>query len=194
MWLTKKEVDKIKEKYPNGTRVQLISMIDPWGVPPGTYGTVEEVDDMGQLQMIWDNGSGLALIPDEDRFTVVEQNVQNAIDIMVVEPMKKPRKETIYNTLEQMQKTVEGYIEMVPLEDNIALICNEDGRLANLKPNRRVGSSVIMGTFFLTAIGESEDFVSMNEEQLQKYASKFMELEEHPNEDIYEAIRCMKGM
>lgn len=194
MWLTKKEVDKIKEKYPNGTRVQLISMIDPWGVPPGTYGTVEEVDDMGQLQMIWDNGSGLALIPDEDQFTIVEQNVQNAIDIMVVEPMKKPRKETIYNTLEQMQKTVEGYIEMVPLEDNIVLICNEDGRRANLKPNRRVGSSVIMGTFFLTAIGENEDFVSMNEEQLQKYASKFTELEEHPNEDIYEAIRCMKGM
>ena len=31
-------------------------------------GTVTHVDDMGQLQMHWDNGQSLALIPEEDVF------------------------------------------------------------------------------------------------------------------------------
>lgn len=30
--------------------------------------TVTHVDDMGQLQMHWDNGQSLALIPEEDVF------------------------------------------------------------------------------------------------------------------------------
>ena len=37
-------------------------------VPSGTRGTVQCVDDLGQLQMRWDNGRGLALIPGEDDF------------------------------------------------------------------------------------------------------------------------------
>lgn len=37
-------------------------------VPSGTRGTVTHVDDMGQLQMRWDNGQSLALIPEEDVF------------------------------------------------------------------------------------------------------------------------------
>lgn len=58
-----------KEMYPKGTRLELISMEDPYApIEPGTKGTVEFVDDMGQIHMKWDNGRTLALIPSEDEF------------------------------------------------------------------------------------------------------------------------------
>ena len=40
------EVNRIKNHYPPGTRIELISMNDPYDpVPSGTRGTVEHVDD-----------------------------------------------------------------------------------------------------------------------------------------------------
>ena len=61
--------ERMRTHYPPGTRVQLLRMDDPYApVPSGTRGTVTHVDDMGQLQMHWDNGQSLALIPEEDVF------------------------------------------------------------------------------------------------------------------------------
>ena len=62
----------LKEQYPKGTRVRLNSMSDPYApVEPGTEGSVEMVDDAGQLLMKWDNGRTLALVPGEDSFSVL---------------------------------------------------------------------------------------------------------------------------
>jgi hypothetical protein len=63
-----------KEKYPKGTRIELISMDDPYApLEPGTKGTVVHVDDMGTIHMQWDNGRTLGLIPGEDNFKVIEE-------------------------------------------------------------------------------------------------------------------------
>lgn len=57
-------VEAFKQRYPAGTRILLEKMDDPYApVPPGTRGTVILADDAGQLQMKWDNGRTLALIP-----------------------------------------------------------------------------------------------------------------------------------
>jgi len=37
----------------------------------------------------------------------------------------------ISNTLKNLQRTVEGYIEVVPLRSDLVMICNEEGRLTN---------------------------------------------------------------
>jgi hypothetical protein len=67
-------VELTKQHYPKGTRIQLIEMgDDPRPIPPGTKGTVEFVDDMGQIHMKWDNGRTLALVPSEDRFIKIEE-------------------------------------------------------------------------------------------------------------------------
>lgn len=64
-----REAKRIKEQYPPGTRIELISMEDPFApVPPRTRGTVKIVDDIGQLHMSWDNGRSLAVVPGEDSF------------------------------------------------------------------------------------------------------------------------------
>lgn len=64
-----REATRIKEGYPEGTRILLEHMDDPLApVPAGTRGTVQFVDDAGQIHMSWDNGRSLALIRGEDSF------------------------------------------------------------------------------------------------------------------------------
>ena len=61
--------ESYRKSYPPGTRLELIGMDDPFApAPAGTRGTVRCVDDQSQIHVKWDNGSGLALIPDTDRF------------------------------------------------------------------------------------------------------------------------------
>lgn len=67
-------IDLIKQKYPKGTRIKLIYMSDPYApVEAGTKGTVEFVDDIGQIHMRWDNGRTLALNPGIDSFRKIEE-------------------------------------------------------------------------------------------------------------------------
>ena len=64
-----RQAEQIKKDYPEGTRIYLSSMNDPYApVEPGTRGTVDFVDDAGSVHMKWDNGRTLALIPGEDSF------------------------------------------------------------------------------------------------------------------------------
>lgn len=65
-----KEVQELKDKY-LGKRIKLIWMNDKHSVPPQTKGTVDHVDDIGQLHVKWDNGRTLAVIPHEDIFILI---------------------------------------------------------------------------------------------------------------------------
>ncbi len=49
----------LRERFPAGTRVELVRMDDVQAPPPGTSGTVLGVDDIGSIMVAWDNGSGL---------------------------------------------------------------------------------------------------------------------------------------
>ena len=60
------QLEKLKESYPNGTRVELDRMDDIQSPPIGTKGTVYGIDDTGSLLVHWDNGSGLNVIYGED--------------------------------------------------------------------------------------------------------------------------------
>ena len=65
------KVKRLKEKFKTGTRIRLIRMDDVQAPPPGTEGTVRDVDDIGNVLMKWENGSGLNLVPEEDEFEIL---------------------------------------------------------------------------------------------------------------------------
>ena len=68
-------VENIKRTYPPGTRIELISMSDPYApIPSGTKGTVSFVDDMGTIHPKWDNGRSLGVIVGEDEFRKLSQS------------------------------------------------------------------------------------------------------------------------
>ena len=74
--IKEQQLMRLREEYPNGTRVELIHMDDPYNkkLTPGCRGTVKFVDDMGTIHVSWDCGSGLGLVYGEDEFKkVIEQ-------------------------------------------------------------------------------------------------------------------------
>ena len=79
--LSRKEIERIKEKYPTGTRIELIGMDDPYApIESGTKGTVECVDDIGTLHTKWDNGRTLGIVPGEDQFKVISKPMEETMD------------------------------------------------------------------------------------------------------------------
>ena len=66
--------ESTKKLYPPGTRIELISMNDPYSpVSSGTRGTVKFVDSLGTIFPEWDNGRTLGVVPGEDSFRKLTQ-------------------------------------------------------------------------------------------------------------------------
>ena len=103
------------------------------------------------------------------------------MQVVVVEPKKKPMVRDIDAGLESMQKIVGGPIEAVyPFDEPVALICNEEGKLLNLPLNRALRDDegnvydIISGTFFLCAVPpDSEHFESLTGQQAKTYVERF---------------------
>lgn len=65
----RRNAERNRAAYPPGTRIMLLHMDDPYHpVPEGMRGTVEHIDDGGQIHMKWDNGRTLPFDSDEDSF------------------------------------------------------------------------------------------------------------------------------
>lgn len=172
-------VEKLREMYPEGTKIILQEMQGESRMAKGLKGTVTHVDDVGQIHMKWENGSSLALNVEVDTFKKIEP--EEKISVVLVEPGKYPKLVEIEDTLEAMQETVDGYIEeYMPFDDEVAIVCNEEGKVNGLPLNRAVYGEnkeildVIAGKFFIAyAPIESEKFQSMPKDLARKYLEKF---------------------
>ena len=102
--------------------------------------------------------------------------------VLAVLPGKAPERMELNGSLESMQEFVGGTIQaMYPFSDPVAVVCNDEGKLMGLEHNRALRDDsgniydILCGPFFICGLGE-EDFTSLPEDLLQKYAKRF----QHP--------------
>ena len=103
------------------------------------------------------------------------------MQVVVVEPEKKPMVQDIDSDLKSMQKIVGGSIQAIyPFDEPVALICNEEGKLLNLPLNRALRDDegkvydIISGTFFLCAAPpDSNHFAGLTDQQVKTYMEWF---------------------
>lgn len=92
--------------------------------------------------------------------------MNNVIKILSIRRGESPCLTHINNDLESLQKFVGGYIEAVPLTDNILLICNEEGKIKGLKPSCMIWrgkiNDIIAGDCFLCG-SDGEEFADYPE-------------------------------
>lgn len=55
-----------------GRRIRMNHMEDMMPVPDGTEGIITGVDDIGQIQVKWDNGSTLSVIEEIDNYDILD--------------------------------------------------------------------------------------------------------------------------
>lgn len=101
------------------------------------------------------------------------------MNVLIVEPFKKPYTKEINTGLESLQHEVGGYIEAVyPFDDLVALICNEEGKMNGLELNRALRDEdgdiydIVAGTFLIVGLA-GESFCSLPDDLIQKYSELF---------------------
>ena len=115
---------------------------------------------------------------------------EKEIRTLMVEPMESPKLVTLQNDLDSLQKAVsigapdQGLIEFVHLEDNVSVLCNEEGKLIGLAPNRRLGDDILCGVFYIVAEDEEGELVSLTPEQVENYSEFFGTFESIPAEEV----------
>ncbi len=95
------------------------------------------------------------------------------IRILYKEVGQAPKMMTIDNTLKVKQKLVGGLIEVVQYDEDVVLVCNEEGKLLNMPPNLIFDYDYIAGNCFV--IGDDYkrgDFRSLSFKEIEKYTKE----------------------
>ena len=166
--MSDKELQKIKDLYPEETRIKLLKDMDDEYLKAGATGRVDYIDDMGTIHMDWDCGSSLGLIVGKDDFEIEK------IKVILVEVGEDPKVIEIINSLEAKQEKVGGNIEVVPTffsnEVSYDFVMNEEWRIFNYTFNRYIWDKQdkIGGTFMVVKADEQTgEFVDMTNEETE---------------------------
>lgn len=95
------------------------------------------------------------------------------IKVIVKKPNQSAEAKEVENDLKTFQNLVGGYIEVLPVGNNILLVCNEEGKLEELEPNFRLGNDVIVGDAVFVADGNDGEFHSLSEGNIQRLLKMF---------------------
>ena len=76
--------------------------------------------------------------------------------VWIKEPHKKAKHVWISPRLENLQKTVGGYIEAHQMTTDVTLLCDEDGRMKGYEPNVQFLGAQFVGTLILVGTKNGE--------------------------------------
>ena len=102
----------------------------------------------------------------------------NQYRVVYVEPEKPAVEKKIGTKLEDLQAEVGGLIECIPLTDTdseVTLVCNDEGKLLNLTPNRLLwnGADYLAGPGFIAGTDGEGNLASLPPQEMNYYAKKF---------------------
>ena len=106
---------------------------------------------------------------------------ETKIKALKIEPGLHPYVVELSTDLDSLQKAVsigapdQGLIEFVYLGDNVSVLCNEEGKLIGLEPNRRLGDDILCGVFYVVAENEDGELMSLTPAQKEHYSQMFWE-------------------
>ena len=91
---------------------------------------------------------------------------EQKIKVLALLPMELPKEIELDNTLEAMQKFVDGNIECLTFYDSdseVVLVCNDEGKLLGLTLNRPLwdGADVLAGPGFLAGCDNEGNLTSL---------------------------------
>ena len=102
------------------------------------------------------------------------------IKVLVVKPEQAPTIAEYKDRLETWQQLVGGYIELFyPFEDDVAILCNDEGKIDGLPLNRAVKDAngeildIIAGTFAVVGLDDEDGFRSLTNLELEMYAKLY---------------------
>lgn len=100
---------------------------------------------------------------------------ENKIKVLSVAPGQPPAVKEITNDLASLQAEVGGLIECISFPNGCVVVCNEEGKLNGMPPNRRLGADIICGPFFVCDTSRSGDFSSLSKSKFAEYSQLFAE-------------------
>lgn len=116
------------------------------------------------------------------------------VKALMVELNERPKLVELSCDLDSLQKAVsigapeQGLIEYVYIEDNVSVLCNEEGKLIGLTPNRRLGEDILCGVFYVVADDGEGELTSLTKEQIEVYTEMFWEYENIDPDEIASRI------
>ena len=101
---------------------------------------------------------------------------------------------TLENDLDSLQKAVsigadyQGLIEIFGIDDNVAILCNEEAKLIGLEPNRRFYDDVLCGVFYVVGEDDEGNLTSLSSTMQDRYLRLFWEPEDIHKSEAEHAI------
>ena len=104
---------------------------------------------------------------------------EKTIKVLKVAPKMPPEIVTLDNNLRALQEAVSigadyvGLIEIIDLDDKACILCNEEGKLIQLEPNRRFYDDVLCGVFYVTGQDKQGNLTSLSDAQIKHYTDVY---------------------
>ena len=104
---------------------------------------------------------------------------EKTIKVLKVAPKMPPEIVTLDNNLRALQEAVSigadyvGLIEIIDLDDKVCILCNEEGKLIQLEPNRRFYNDILCGVFYVTGQDKQGNLTSLSDAQIKHYTDVY---------------------
>jgi len=102
---------------------------------------------------------------------------ENKIKVLKIEPGQAPQVKEIRNDLASLQAEVGGLIECISFPNGCVAVCNEEGKINGMPPNRRLGADFVCDT---THDGE---FASLSKSKVAEYSQLFADIPEFTGQE-----------